>query len=265
MIDMQYWKSLWGIIIFIGFFIFFISISVMIFSFIYEHLSLFTFWDSPIWLKIKIPLIILGIICFLAAVIAYSRYSGQKELKAAQEYAETQGWSFTRYPPEDLNRVVSRILSSLKYEMYYIRTVENGKRNIYLFDCSYKSVDATRGSYSYGTACLVLSDKFMSVTKPLDIEARDWTEVMISDKVKLGESPFSQKFIIQSKDHESAKIIVNESTQPILLEHLQSSIFNPVSVTIGTGGAVIMTGTTAEHERLQDLIKLARRIEEAIN
>jgi hypothetical protein len=50
----------------------------------------------------------------------------------------------------------------------------------------------------------------------------------------------------------------------VLLEHLQSELYNPVSVTIGPGGAVVMTGRTSEPERLHDLIKLALRIEAAM-
>jgi hypothetical protein len=80
----------------------------------------------------------------------------------------------------------------------------------------------------------------------------------------MGSSPFAEDFLILSKDPVSAQIIVNESVKSVLLEHLQSELYNPVSVTIGPGGAVVMTGRTSEPERLHDLIKLALRIEAAM-
>ena len=38
----------------------------------------------------------------------------------------------------------------------------------------------------------------------------------------------------------------------------------PVSITIGPGGAVVLTNRTAEHQRLQDLIDLTRQIESVV-
>lgn len=49
--------------------------------------------------------------------------------------------------------------------------------------------------------------------------------------------------------------------QAVMLEHLRKPLLNPVSVSLGPGGAVVMTDPTHEHERLQDIIDLARRIE----
>ncbi len=48
-----------------------------------------------------------------------------------------------------------------------------------------------------------------------------------------------------------------------MLEHLQKPLHNPVSVSLGPGGAVVLTDRTNEPERLQELIDLARRIESA--
>jgi len=98
----------------------------------------------------------------------------------------------------------------------------------------------------------------------VEITTRDWTEAMISDKVDMGQSPFAQKFLVLSRDPAAAKEIINQSIQSILLEHAQNPLCNPVSITIGPGGAVVLTGSTLEHERLQNLIDLARRIESAV-
>jgi hypothetical protein len=262
MSDSQYWTSLWGVglIIFLIFFILFLGLAV--FTFFYDRISLFEIWNSPVWLKIKVPLIILCVIGFLTALIAYIGYEGRKELQAAREYAQDRGWSFSQNDTQGLKTRAAKILWDLNFDLYYIRTVETGKCNLYLFDCSYKHREATASVHdSHGTACFIQSNRFQSRCAPLDIAERDWTEVMQSDKVDMGESLFVQKFLVLSKYPAMAKEIVNKSIQSIMLDHLEKPLYNPVCVSIGPGGAVVLTGLTLEHERLQDLIDLARRIE----
>ena len=144
--------------------------------------------------------------------------------------------------------------------------MKRGGESLYLFGCSYKNRDSNSKNDSRGTACLVQSDRFRSIAAPVEIVTRDWTEVMLSDKVDMGESPFSQNFLVQSKDPGSARRVVNESIQATLIEHLNKPTSNHVSVIIGPGGAVVMTaGKTAEQESLQEILDLARRLESAVN
>ncbi len=153
----------------------------------------------------------------------------------------------------------------LNFNPYYIRTVETGQRSLYLFECSYKRKQASgRTSNYYGTACLVQSDRFRSVTVPVEIVPRDWTEVMTSDKVDMGESPFTEKFLVLSKNPGPAREIVNESIQSIILEHDKKASLQPCQGFHWPGGAVVLADRTFEHERLQDLLALARRIEAAV-
>lgn len=62
----------------------------------------------------------------------------------------------------------------------------------------------------------------------------------------------------------SDRISSFEPIQAILLEHRSDPHYNPTSVIIGPGGAVVMTGRTAEPERLQDLMELARKLDSAV-
>ena len=87
---------------------------------------------------------------------------------------------------------------------------------------------------------------------------------MQSDTVDMGESLFARKFLVLSKNPAPAKEIVNDLIQAVMLNHLENPLLNPVSVYIGPGGIVVLTGHTVEHERLQELIDLARRIEAAV-
>jgi hypothetical protein len=261
----HYWTSLWRLVIFIGLSFFCLFLVITVINLLYDRMSTYDIWNSPVWVKFKTPLIILGVVGFLAALLAYISYENRREQRAIEHYAQSQGWGFAVDAMDDFKSAVEKILSNLDIRMQYVRTVENGDRAIYLFDCSYKHKRAgARVNDSYGTACMVLSKRFSGVTVSLEIIERDWTEVMISEKVDMGSSPFAEDFLILSKDPVSAQIIVNESVKSVLLEHLQSELYNPVSVTIGPGGAVVMTGRTSEPERLHDLIKLALRIEAAM-
>lgn len=260
----QYWTSLWVAGLVIVFCLFCLHLGTSVFVFLAERISTFDIWNSPIWVKLKIPIIVVGVICFLAAVIAYSRYGERKEMKIAEDYAQTQGWGFSRDDTEGLTAKVAEILSDYTFNLYSIRTVETGQRNLSLFDCSYKNRGSNSRNDSRGTACLVRSNRFRSTAAPVMIFTRDWTEVMESDKVDMGESPFAQNFLVLSKAPDSAKRIVNESIQAILLEHMNSPASNGVSVIIGPGGAVLLTVKTAEHELLQDLLELARKLDLAM-
>lgn len=264
--DFQYWTGLWviGLII-----ILFCLISVFgqaVFTFLSDRISVFEIWNSTGWLKMKVPLIIFCVIGLLIALMGYMRHERSKELQAAREYAQDQGWSFSQNDTQGLKTRVVEILWDLKnFDLYSIRTVETGKRNLYLFDCKYlygKDVDTD--DYAYGTACLIESNRFHSGGVSVNICKRDWTEVMQSDKVDMGESIFARKFLVLSKDPVPAKEIVNDSIQAIMLNHLENPLFNFVSVYIGPDGTVVLTGHTVKRERLQDLIDLARRIEAAM-
>ena len=263
--DVPYWGSLWVIILFI-----ILSLLVIVFgaealSFVYERIRVWPLWNSPIFLKLKIPLIIIGVICFIAGVIAFARYQDRKELKAARNYAQTRGWGFSRDAAPELKTRAEEILANLDFSLYNISTIETGPRSLYLFHCAYKIRSASgRKNYSYGNACMIESQRLRSAVVPVEIDARDWTEVMVSNNIALGDSPFAHNFLVQSKDPVAAREILNDTVQTALLEHAKKPSCNPVSITIGSGGAVVLTGRTAAPEQLQEIIDLARRIEAAV-
>ena len=264
--DSQYWTSLWVIVLIIILFYLLSVFGQAVFAVLYDRISVFSIWNSQVWLKMKVPLIIFCVIGLLIALMGYMRHANSKKLQAAREYAQDQGWRFSENDTQGLKTRVVKILWDLKnFDLYSIRTIETGTCNLYLFDCKYlykKDVDTD--DYAYGTACLIESNRFHSGGVSVNIGKRDWTEKLQSDKVDMGESLFSQKFLVLSNDPVPAKEIVNDSIQAVMLNHLENPLFNPVTVYIGPGGAVVTTGQTVEHERLQDLIDLAGRIEAAV-
>lgn len=266
MSNFQYWSSLWITII-----VFFVLICLLylgsgLFVFLCEHIRGFQIWNSPLWPKLKIPVIIIGVAAFIAAIAAFSRFHEKRELKLAMEYAESQGWKFSKDDADGLKSVAENLSDYYLTSLRYIRIVESGQRSVILFDCSYKRKDAAAGlRFSPATACMVRSNRFPTGIKPVEVFAgRNWTEVMISDKVDMETSPFAERFLVISKDPSIARALINTEIQNVMLQHLNQPLNHGVSVNIGPGGALMLGEPTFEHEELDDLIDLACRIEEAI-
>ena len=225
-------------------------------------------WKSPIWLKHKVLIIILVIIGSLVVLFAYLRYEGQKEQQVVQKYAEGQGWSFShRDETQEIKARVEKIFRDFQFDdPYWIRIVETGQRNIFLFNCSYKHRKASARSHnSNKIACLIQSERFRPTGIPVTICIQEWGGIMLSlmrwDEVAMENPLFAEKFLVLSEDPAMAREIVNESMQSMLLDYVRRPDYTPASITIGPGGAVVMTQQDLKHERLQDLIDLARLIE----
>lgn len=262
--DPQYWTSFWGLLIILCLAFIFLFAGSAFIVFLYDRFSVLSVWNSPFWIRFKIPIIILVVFAFLVALIAYIRYEGRQELQLVQQYALSQEWGFSKDAAPELKARVGEILRDWKIDMHYVRTVENGARGIWLFDCSYKPPDASaKSSYTNGVGCLIQSNRFLLSEAPVEIMTRDWTEVMISDKVDMGNSPFAERFLVLSKDRVSANKIVNKSLQAVMLEYISVPDRSDVGVIIGNRGAVLLASRVAAQAELQVLLELARRIEEA--
>lgn len=85
--------------------------------------------------------------------------------------------------------------------------------------------------------------------------------LMTWDEIAMENTLFAEKYLVMSEDPAMAREIVNESVQSILLDYIGKPGYTPASIIIGPGGAVGMTQKDLKHERLQDLIDLARRVE----
>jgi hypothetical protein len=264
MSDSHYWTSLWAIFLFIFLAICCFAVVIAAGNYLYDRLHVLPFWNSSLWLRYKIPIIVIGFILCLAALIAFIRHQGQREVQIAQEYAEKQGWEFSQTASPDFSARVKEIVNELDIDMYYVRTVETRNRKIWIFNCTYRDKEASsRKSYSYGTACLIESHRFQSTEMPVSIELRDWTEVMTSDKVDMGKTPFGEKFLVLSKDAEVAHRLVNEVIQSVMLQYFADEDSGRLSVTLGNRGAVLLTSRITDQDQLQDLLKWACMIEEA--
>ena len=260
----HYWTSLWGLLLFICLGLFCLMAVGAVAGFFSDRLGVLSLWHSPLWLRYKTPIIVVGVIIGLVTLVALIRYQGIREEQRVREYAEKQGWGFSREVPQEISATVSNIVSDLEIDLHFARRAGTGSRQIWLFDCSYRNKEASaRKSYTYGIACLIRSNRFQSIETPVTIEFRDWTEIMSSDKVGMGQSPFAEKFLVLSRDAETARRVVNEPIQSVMLQYLADEDTGRVSVTLGNREAVLLAGRVSEQEQLQELIELARRIEEA--
>lgn len=271
-----YWQSIRGPALFIALFLLLLLLVAFgfgrgIIDFLYDWVGGLQVWKSPIWLKLKVPIVILIVICSLVILLAYLRYDGQKELQAVQKYAEGHGWSFSRRDEtREIKARVEKIFRDFQFDdPYWIRIVETGQRNILLFNCSYKHREASaKFRSSNKVACLIESERFHPDGPPVTIGIKEWRGDMLSlitwDEVDMGNSVFAENFLVLSEDPAMAREIVNESMQSMLLEYVRKPYYTPASITIGPGGVVVMTQQDLKHERLQDLIDLVRQIETTV-
>lgn len=268
-----YWQGIRGPALLIALFLLLLFLVAFgfgrgIIDFLYDWANGLQIWKSPIWLKLKVPIIILVVIAFLLVLFAYLRYEGQKELQAVQRYSEAKGWSFShRDETQEIKIRVEKIFRDFEFDdPYWIRTVETGKRNIFLFNCSYKHREASaKFRSSNKIACLIQSERFPPTGIPVTIGIKEWRGDMLSlmcwAEVPMENSLFAEKFLVLSEDPAMASETVNESIQSMLLDYVRRPDYTPASITIGPGGTVVMTQEDLRYERLQDLIDLACRIE----
>lgn len=245
-------------VILLGFFVF-------VTRFLYDWMSTLSIFSSSLWLKIKVPVIIVSVLAFIALLVICSSYSSRKRLRETIAYAETQGWDFSRDDTLGLKALVEELFYDQIFDVNSVITVEAGIRNVYLFNCYYYFRVGQSSKGHWGTACLIQSKAFKQVSAPVLLCEKNWADQMLlSDKVDMGDTPFAREFIVQCKQPTEAQLIINASVQAILLEHMKQPLFNRVEVAVGPGGAAFLTGDTNEHERWHDLIDLARRIETAM-
>jgi hypothetical protein len=200
---------------------------------------------------------------FIAAVIIASR-SARKHEKAIREFAQAQGWSFSRNDTQEHAAQVEELFPEEKFNLAYIMTVESGSRKLFLFDGSYHHRERSSGA-QLASVCLIESSRLRSVGSRVEIIVRTWTDAkLLPGQVDMGDSEFARNFIVLSKDAGSAKQILNQSLQAVLLAHRSKPLYNPVQIALGTGRAALLTGYIAEPERWQDLVDLGRQIESAV-
>jgi len=231
---------------------------------IYDH----PIWKSQTWLTLKIPIIVITIIVSLTVlVVIISRFSKKQE-KAEKEFAQSQGWIYTESynDPQGLTEALKARLEKVcpekEFNLNNNMTVESGRRSVFLFSCWYRVRDWGRKT-SLGSACLIMSGRFGSVSSQVDISGRSRIDgVLLSNQVDMGDSEFARKFIVTSKDPASAKKVVNESLQAVLLDHEREPLID-AEINIGPGGAVVLKWGQAVPEQWLALVELARRIESA--
>ncbi len=214
----------------------------------------------------RIPVIVVSVILAIAVLVIIFSRMADKQSKAEKEFARSQGWIYTESynDPQGLTKAFKDSLEKVCPQKYFdvgnSMTVESGRRNVILFGCYFKDRDWGH-KQRHGFACLIESDRFGSVGSPVDIIGLgSFDTTGVSNQVDMGNSEFARGFIVASKDTASAKRVVSESLQAILLEG-RMKIQDYYEIVIGPGGAVMITWAYKTNEEYLALVDLARRIE----
>jgi len=251
---------------FILFFWFFLI--VVVFQVLTDKVSTLSIWGSPFWGKYDVIIIIAVLLSAFVLFMIRLRANERKRIEDIQNYATAHGWEFSSEDSLGLKEraeiiYYDRKLSSLSY----IRTIKKDDRVIFLFDCLHKHRNASSNVREHrATVCLIESDRFRNLSEPLVIsEYLVINETLDGVQVTLEDSPFSNQFVVHSRDANSAKRALNTKIQAILLEYKEKSVYGSITVAIGPSGAVLMIQATIDQNCWEDLIMLARNIESAVS
>jgi hypothetical protein len=215
-------------------------------------------------MQVETLLIITCILGVFAAAVFFAMRANTRRASMIQDFAKIRGWNYARRDTQELSAKVDLFFPDEVFNLDNIITIESGVRSLFFFDCEYHYRERRRGG-NFGTGCLIESDRFRTVKSTIEIVARNWANTeLITDQVDIGNKAFSRDFIVISKDPESASMVLTDALQSAFVTHRQMPLFNPVRVSISSGGAVLLTGLNAEPQRWQDIVELARKIEETL-
>lgn len=233
-----------------------------------ERISEHPIWKTQPWLTLKIPIIVITVIVGLTVLVVIISQVSKKQERAEKEFARSQGWIYTesysdpRGLTKELKGKLEKVCPEKDFDLNNSMTVESGRRSVFLFGCYYRVRD-WGPKKNRGFACLIESDRFMPSGPQVEISGRGSLDgLLLSNQVDMGDSEFARKFIVTSKDPGSAKKVVNESLQAILLESIQG-VLDYSEINIGPGGAVILTPADKPFEEWPALVDFAIRIESA--
>jgi len=243
-------------------------LGLAVFIFFYDRISEHPIWKTQTWLNLKIPVIVITVIVGLTVLLVIISRISKKQERAEKEFARSQGWVYTESynDPQgitkELKGKLEKVCPEKEFKLNNSMTVESGRHSVFLFDCWYRVRD-WGPKENHGFACLIESDRFGLAGSQVDISERGSLDgLLLSNQVDMGDSEFARSFIVTSKDPVSAKKVVDESLQAILLESIREP-FDYIEIDIGPGGTVIITSAYKPFEEWLALVDLAHRIESA--
>jgi hypothetical protein len=209
-----------------------------------------------------------GLLIALAAVVVFggalwlAYRSQRKGAQLFEAFGKTRGWAYSRTDTQGLAANMQALIPSERYTFDNILISEEPGRKVILFECGYRRADLQKVN-SFGTGCLVEAPAFAKVKGPVEVVGRTWADAaLLGGKAPLGRPEFDGAFIVLAGEPGLATSVVGPELQNLLLAHAAAPLFNPVRLVIGPSGAVVLTGYPADPERWDDLVNLAKRVEE---
>lgn len=200
---------------------------------------------------------------FIAALIIAVR-SGRKHDTAVREFAQSQGWSYSRNTEQQHTPEVEQLFPEERFYLTYSMEVERGRRKLHLFDGT-SHHRAGRSSSWPASVCLIESDRLQSVDARVEIIARSPLDAaLLRKQVNMGDSEFARNFIVLSENGASARRIVSEPLQAVLLAHRDRALAYRVEIALGRGRAALWAGGFDQQQRWRDLADLGCAIETAV-
>ncbi|NTV46264.1 MAG: hypothetical protein HGB11_07025 [Chlorobiales bacterium] len=205
---------------------------------------------------------IVGFVGIFVLAIVVAIWATKKRAKAVQEFAATQGWSYSRKDTERLDIKIEDVFIEEGFTLSNIMTLESGaQRALFLCDCAFYNRARPRHQ-SNAAVCLIISNRFQSVSSNVEIHVRTGIgEQLLKDQIDMGGTEFARSFIVLSKDAAFAKKLISPAMQEVLLVHVKASPDFSVRIGFGSGCAVLLSSYDDKFERCNIIADLARKIE----
>jgi hypothetical protein len=251
----------------------FSSLISIVVAFLQNHIGGLLIWNSPVWQKIKIPVIILAVVSGLALLIYANHRSQKTREREDRDFALSRGWGYAvnTNDPEgqiaELERKIARVCLSKQYQVSSLMTIDDRNTKITLFDCVYSSRGGGRSNPHVGSACFIESDRLSHLSSQVEVVPRTGLDgALIMKQVNMGDTEFSRNYVVSSKNPEEALKVLEVAVQAALLEQkkMVSSIVHNMEIVFGPGGVVILLYRwPLPHERLA-LVEMARGLDAAL-
>jgi hypothetical protein len=219
-------------------------------------------------IRMETVLIVLCIIGVFAAALIYAAKSNKKRVALMQDFASSRGWSFSAADTEGLATKLDALSPDLQFHIFNVMAIESGPRTMRLFDYQYHFREHRRSDYP-GTGCIVESSRFRNAGLGQDIvEIVDRTRLdtaLAGDQVDMGNSGFSQNFMVISKNRIAAKNAITPALQSVLVRHHEAPLYNSVTIRMSATGAVVLNRSLdPDPTQWADLVELSRELEASL-
>lgn len=220
------------------------------------------------WNTYKIPLVILGVVAFIAFVLIFARLSANAHARKIEAYARKSGWKYSRQDDREAAKLLDTVFPGQHFFVHDLREVRAKDPLALLLDVRRRDPVNAKHDVS-STGCLLgLSRNSVGLPATFIEPANHVDKVFTSGIVELRDETFAEEYTVSCADPLTAARLVAPEIRRLLLENVRRPEAVPVSFVIHAGYVLALTSHSRdlEDEREMDrLLTLTRALAKAID